>query len=229
MALYALSDLHLDLSGSKPMEVFGDKWYKHDENIKSNWMSKVTYDDTVLIAGDISWAIDIDKGINELEWIHNLSGRKIIVKGNHDYWWKSIKMLNSLYEDINFIQNNFFTYKDYAICGTRGWILPESEDFKQHDDKVYKREVIRLKLSLDCAVNNGYNKIIVMMHYPPINDKCLQNEFTEVFKKYKVNKVVYGHLHGYDLNNGPERVIDGVEYILTSCDYLNFKPIKILE
>ena len=229
MALYALSDLHLDLSGSKPMEVFGEKWYKHDQNIKNNWMNEITNDDTILIAGDVSWAMSMDESINELEWIHQLSGRKIFVKGNHDYWSTSIKKLNDLYEDMDFIQNNFFTYKDYAICGSRGWIMPSSDDFTQHDNKVYKREIIRLKLSFDSAVKNGYNKIIAMIHYPPITDKQKQNEFTELFNEYGVCKVIYGHLHGVASHNAFEGINNGVEYILTSSDYLDFKPTKILE
>ena len=158
MGLYAISDLHLALSGDKPMDVFGEHWYKHHEKIKENWLEKISDKDTILIAGDISWSMKMEEGLKDLDWIHELPGRKIFVRGNHDYWWQSISKLNNLYEDMNFIQNNYFTYEDYAICGTRGWTCPGGEHFTEHDEKIYSRELIRLKLSLDLAVKNGYKK-----------------------------------------------------------------------
>lgn len=228
MALFAISDLHLDLTGDKPMDVFGDKWFKHDEKIKSNWLSKVTDNDTVLIAGDISWSMKMENGMRDLEWIHNLPGKKIMIKGNHDYWWSSITKLNSLYDDMKFIQNNFFYYEDYAICGTRGWICPGGEKFSNHDEKVYSRELMRLRLSLDSARKNGFEKFIVMIHYPPMNEKSLESGFIEIFKEYNIEKVIYGHIHGPSLAKALNGVLDGIEYILTSGDYLDFNPIKIL-
>lgn len=228
MGLYAISDLHLALSGEKPMHVFGEQWYRHDEKIKNNWLLKIKEEDTVLIAGDISWSIKMEEGLKELEWIHELPGKKIFIKGNHDYWWQGISKLNALYKDMNFIQNNFFTYEDYAICGTRGWTCPGGEHFNSHDKKIYDREIIRLKLSLDAAVKEGYKKLIVMVHYPPTNEKFSETEFTKIFKEYKVEKVLYGHLHGPSFNNILEGNIDDVEYMLTSVDYIDFNPIKIL-
>lgn len=227
MGLYAISDLHLALSGDKPMHVFGEHWLNHDEKIKNNWISKISSDDTVLIGGDISWSMKMEEGLKELEWIHMLPGRKILIKGNHDYWWTSITKLNSLYEDMQFIQNNFFTYEDYAICGSRGWICPGGENFSSKDEKIYSREVIRLRLSLEGAVKAGYKKIIAMIHYPPTSEKCLDTEFINLFKEYKVDKVIYGHLHGPSLNKVFEGNIDGIEYMLTSADYIDFNPIKI--
>lgn len=228
MALYAISDLHLDLNGDKPMDIFGHNWFKHDEKIKENWVKKVKDEDTVLIAGDISWSMKMEDGMNDLQWIHNLPGRKIMVKGNHDYWWVSITKLNNLYEDMRFIQNNFFVYQDYAICGTRGWICPGGENFKAHDEKVYTRELGRLRLSLDAAVKEGFKKLIVMIHYPPMNEKLVESGFVEIFKEYNVEKVVYGHLHGPSLTKALSGKRDGIEYIVTSGDYLDFNPIKIL-
>lgn len=228
MSLYAISDLHLALKVDKPMDIFGDKWANHHEKIKENWENKICDDDTVLIAGDISWSMNMEDGLDDLEYIHMLPGRKIIIKGNHDYWWGSITKLNSLYDNMNFIQNNFFTYEDYAICGTRGWTNAESENSSEHDVKVYNREILRLRLSLDAAIKNGYKKIIVMLHYPPTNDKFEESEFTKIFKEYNVEKVIYGHLHGYSLKNVLEGIVDGVEYIMTSCDYIDFNPIKIM-
>lgn len=228
MALYAISDLHLDLNGDKPMDIFGDKWLKHDEKIKSNWLKKVNAEDTVLIAGDISWSMKIENGMQDLEWIHNLPGKKIMIKGNHDFWWSSISKLNNLYQDMNFIQNNFFIYEDYAICGTRGWICPGGENFSQHDEKIYTRELNRLRLSLDSALKGGFKKFIVMIHYPPMNEKFLESDFVQIFKEYNVEKVIYGHLHGPSLAKALNGELDGIEYIITSGDYLDFDPIKIL-
>lgn len=228
MSLFAISDLHLALSGEKPMHVFGEHWLRHDEKIKENWLSKITDNDSVLIAGDISWSLKMEEGLKELEWIHALPGRKILVKGNHDYWWQSISKLNKLYEDMNFIQNNYFTYEDYAICGTRGWTCPGGEHFTGHDKKIFERELIRLKLSLDAAVKDGFKKLIVMIHYPPTNEKFNETEITKIFKEYAVEKVIYGHLHRPSFNKVFEGIVDNVEYILTSADYINFNPITII-
>lgn len=229
MALYAISDLHLASSGEKPMDIFGAKWANHDEKIKDNWNRIVKNEDTVLIAGDISWSMNIENGREDLEFINALPGKKIFVRGNHDYWWNSIKKLNLMFENMNFIQNNFFVYEDYAICGSRGWLLKNSPKFNTHDQKVYDRELIRLKLSLDEAVKCGYKKIICMIHYPPVFPSILDNEFTRIFQSYKVEKVIYGHIHGGGLSNVFEGGNQDVEYILTSCDYIDFTPIKILD
>ncbi|MEG1254253.1 metallophosphoesterase [Clostridium sp.] len=229
MALYAISDPHLASAEDKPMDIFGVKWVDHVEKIKENWMEVVKEEDTVLVAGDISWSMNMESGREDLEFINNLPGRKIFVRGNHDYWWSSIKKLNAMFSGMEFIQNNFFVYEDYAICGSRGWILENSPKFNTHDRKIYDREILRLKLSLDEAVKQGYEKIICMIHYPPIFPNMQDSEFTKVFQEYNVEKVIYGHLHGGGLSNVFEGEKDGVEYILTSCDYINFRPIKILE
>lgn len=228
MALFAISDLHLDSSGNKPMGVFGNNWFEHDRKIYNNWINKIKSDDTVLVAGDISWSMDMKNGFWDLEWIHKLPGRKILIKGNHDYWWTSITKLNNLYDDMDFIQNNFFTYGEYAICGTRGWIYPESENFTQHDEKIYNREILRLRNSLNCASNQGYKKFIVMVHYPPISERSMKSRFIDVLKEYNVEKVIYGHLHGEALVKAVTGSIEGIEYILTSADYIDFDPVIIL-
>lgn len=228
MALYAISDLHLALNGEKPMDIFGQHWSKHDEKIKENWIKRIKEEDTVLIAGDISWSMKMEEGLMDLEWIHNLPGRKIISKGNHDYWWTTISKLRNLYDDMDFIQNNYYTYENWAICGTRGWICRGATGFTSHDEKIYNRENIRLTLSLEQAVKDGYKDIIVMMHYPPKFNETQETLYTETFKKYGVKKVIYGHLHGAGLKNALNGVYDGIEYIMTSCDFLDFDPIKIL-
>ena len=227
MALYAISDLHLALSGDKPMDVFGDRWFKHDESIKKNWIDIIKEEDTVLIAGDISWSINIEEGMADLNWIHELPGQKILIRGNHDYWWNSITKLNKLYSDMHFIQNNHFTYKDYAICGTRGWICPFSDAFSEKDEKIYNRELIRLRLSLDTARAKGFEKFIVMLHYPPTNDKFQDSGFVDILREFKVEKVIYGHLHGSFQSKVSDDSSDGIEYLLTSCDFLNFYPLLI--
>lgn len=229
MALFAISDLHLDLNGDKPMDIFGENWFQHDEKIKSNWIEKIKEEDIVLIAGDISWSMKIENGIQDLEWIHKLPGTKVMVKGNHDYWWVSITKLNEMYEDMKFIQNNFFAYGDYAICGTRGWIFPGGDNFSAHDEKIYKRELGRLRLSLDSAVKAGFNNFIVMLHYPPVYDKNMDSGFVSIFKEYGVKLVIYGHLHGASLSKSVRGEVDGIQYIVTSADYLNFNPIRVLE
>ncbi len=228
MSLYAISDLHLSFNVDKPMDIFGDKWALHERKIESNWNRLITDEDTVLIAGDISWGMKESESKDDLNWINNLPGRKIISKGNHDYWWGSISKLNSSYDKIKFIQNNFYTYKDYAICGTRGWICPGSDKFTEKDKKIYDRELIRLELSLSEALKNGYEKFIVMIHYPPVNEKFQKSGFLEIFEKYKVKKVIYGHLHGMTEDKLASELNGNIEYIMTSCDYLDFCPKKIL-
>lgn len=228
MALYAISDLHLALNTDKPMDIFGEKWRNHHEKIKENWNNKITEEDTVLIAGDISWSMKSDESKDDLDWIDALPGKKIIIKGNHDYWWGSISKLNKMYENTKFIQNNFFTYKDWAICGSRGWICEGSDKFTQKDKKIFDREQIRLRLSLDSAKNAGYTKFIVMIHYPPFGEEGKDSDFMKIFKEYQVEKVIYGHLHGPSNIKAIEGNIEGVEYIMTSCDFINFNPVRLL-
>lgn len=227
MALYAISDLHLSLSGDKPMDVFSEEWKNHDMRIRENWLKKVKEEDTVLLAGDLSWSMKLQGGKEELDFVAGLPGRKIIIKGNHDYWWGSITKLNSMYDNMDFIQNNFFSYEDYAICGTRGWVIPGSSLFKEEDEKIYRREILRLKMSLDAAKKRGFQKFIVMIHYPPVNETFKDSEFTDIFEEYGVEKVIYGHLHGKSLQRVMTGERQGVEYILTSCDYIGFDPVLI--
>ncbi|WP_297438804.1 metallophosphoesterase [uncultured Clostridium sp.] len=230
MALYAISDLHLALNVDKPMGIFGPKWERHHEKIKENWIEIVKEEDTVLIAGDISWSMGQEDSKLDLEWIHNLPGRKILIRGNHDYWWTSITKLNALYGDMDFIQNNFYSYGDIAICGTRGWIVEGTQrKFTEHDKKIFEREKIRLRLSLDAAKKKGFEKIIVMIHYPSTSETLKDSDFTEIFKEYNVSKVIYGHLHNANEAWVLNEERDGIEYILTSCDFIDFKPLKILE
>ena len=172
----------------------------------------------------------MDEATFDLDIIHNLPGKKIYVKGNHDYWWTTVAKLNKLYEDMSFLQNNFYSYNEYAICGTRGWICPNDVKFTEDDEKIYKREAHRLKLSLDAAKKAGFEKIIVITHYPPTNDKLEPSLFTDIYEEYKVEKVIYGHLHGKEsFKMGLEGIREGVEYKLVSCDYVDFNLVKIMD
>ncbi|WBW98769.1 metallophosphoesterase [Oceanirhabdus sp. W0125-5] len=229
MALYAISDLHLSFGVDKPMGIFGEKWVDHHLRIKENWINKISYSDTVIIGGDISWGMSKEEGFKDLEWLNSLPGNKMLIRGNHDYWWSGIKKLNSLYDNMMFIQNNFFPYGEYAICGTRGWICPGGYNFKEDKDrKIYNRECIRAELSLKAAKDAGYNKIIFVTHYPPFNEKREDNEFIGLFKTYEVEKVIYGHLHGIGTKNAFEGEYEGIEFILTSVDHIDFDPVIIL-
>ncbi|CEN97303.1 metallophosphoesterase [Paraclostridium sordellii] len=230
MSLYAIGDLHFSTAVNKPMNIFGDNWENHEKKIIDSWNSKVNKNDTVLIVGDTSWGINMDEATFDLDIIHNLPGKKIYVKGNHDYWWTTVAKLNKLYEDMSFLQNNFYSYNEYAICGTRGWICPNDVKFIQDDEKIYKREAHRLKLSLDAAKKAGFEKIIVITHYPPTNDKLEPSLFTDIYEEYKVEKVIYGHLHGKEsFKMGLEGIREGVEYKLVSCDYVDFNLVKIMD
>ena len=229
MSLYAIGDLHFSTLVEKPMNIFGDKWEKHEEKIISSWKDNVKDEDVVLVLGDTSWGINLTEAKPDLDIISNLCGNKIFIKGNHDYWWSSISKLNAMYENMKFIQNNFYTYNDYAICGTRGWIDPSSDKFNSKDAKIYAREQIRIRLSLDAAKKSGFNKFIVMIHYPPFGEENKESELMKIFQEYNVEKVIYGHLHGPSNVKAIEGLINGVEYIMTSCDFINFDPIKILE
>ncbi|TDT60909.1 metallophosphoesterase [Fonticella tunisiensis] len=226
MALFAISDLHFSLGTNKPMDVFGDRWKEHHIRIMGNWNNKISEEDVVLIAGDISWAMKLDEALPDLEFIHNLNGKKIFIKGNHDYWWGSIKKLNSLYNDMYFIQNTSYGYMDYGICGTRGWVNIDGQE--EHDEKIYKREILRLKMSMDDALKQGKNKLIVMLHYPPVTKISRSEEFLNLLSTYPVEKVIYGHIH-YDSRdiciNG---IYNEIQYICTSADIINFDPVRIL-
>jgi len=229
--LFAIGDLHLSFSVDKPMDVFGYHWKNHHEKIEKSWENSITEDDLVLIPGDISWAMNFSEAKKDFEWIHSLPGTKIITKGNHDYWWESLKKLReSLPDSIIPIQNNAVKTGGYIIAGTRGWLTPEFDDYSAaEDEKAYQRELGRLKLSLEAAEKiRGDEKLIVMLHYPPlISGK--PTEFAELIVQYGADACVYGHLH-----NSPGEWEDnlhieygGVRSYLVSADYLDFSPLEL--
>ncbi len=231
MKIFAVGDLHLSFDEriKKPMDVFGPSWKNHEQRLKENWIKQVSDDDIVIICGDISWGLRLDEAMADFRWIEALPGKKIITKGNHDLWWTSMSKLNKISESITFLQNDAYIAGDTAICGTRGWICPGTEGFDAHDEKIYKRELMRLKMSLDSAVKSGAKKIAAALHYPPCNDKFQPSGFTEMLTEYGVKCCVYGHLHGKDaFGNGFQGVMNGVEYKLVSLDYVDAKPVNIL-
>ncbi len=229
MSIYAIGDLHLsqDERIDKPMDVFGKEWEDHPDKVKQNWEQKITDDDTVIVAGDISWGLKLDEAMADLAWVHALPGKKVCIKGNHDLWWNAIGKINALFDDIIFLQNTAYETEDVCICGTRGWVCPGSDSFSAEDEKIYKREVLRLENSLREGQKTG-KEIIGVLHYPPTNDKKQLSGFTELFEKYFVKQVVYGHLHAADAARNREAFnINGVTYKLVSLDGLKADPIKL--
>lgn len=230
MALYAIGDLHLSFSGEKPMDIFGGNWIGHVDKLKAYWQENITGEDTVFLLGDLSWAMKLAEAKADFQWIQSLPGRKIAIKGNHDLWWSTLRQVNAVGQGINFLQNNFFVYRDFAICGSRGWMCPRDKNFTAHDRKIYDREVMRVKSSVGEAKKAGFTKIIVGLHFPPANDKHEDSEFTVFFEQELVEQVVYGHLHGEEqYASGVSGMRGGVRYRLASCDYLDCRPLKILE
>ena len=234
MRLYAIGDLHLSFGEGveKPMDIFGPLWEGHAEKLRANWEAIIQPEDTVIICGDISWGLKLEEAKADLDWVHELPGKKIFFKGNHDLWWQSIGKLNKLYDDgtMNFMQCNCYMLEEKtAVCGARGWVCPGSDGFSEHDRKIYQREVARLKMSLDDAKKQGAEKIIGVLHFPPTNDKHQASGFTQLMSEYGVKTCVYGHLHGRDaFKNGIKSVYNGVQYRLVSLDYLDTRPEEVI-
>lgn len=230
MKIFAISDLHLTSTEDKPMDIFGMSWVGHWDKVKLDWASKVSNDDIVIICGDVSWAMNINNAIVDLEEIDKLNGKKIIIRGNHDYWWSSYKKLTELpLKTITFIQNNAIKIDNYIFCGTRGWAVPEGEKQTSEDKKIFDREIIRLKMTLDESkkLQSNNEKIIVMMHYPPFNSKLENSPFTDLIALYDIEKVIYGHLHGA-CGRFKSIVNKGItNYYLTSCDFLNNTLLEV--
>ncbi len=230
MKVFAISDLHLSINSNKPMNIFGPVWENYLDKIEQSWNRLVSDDDVVLISGDISWAMKLNDAIPDLNYISQFKGKKIILRGNHDYWWSSISGVRSVLKPNMFaIQNDAIKIGDTIFCGTRGWTVPETTHKTPDDEKIYKREVIRLGLSLQDAkrLQQNNEKIIVMMHYPPFNSKMEDNEFTNLIEQYGVKTVVYGHLHSYDKKQKLIVYKNNVKYYLTSCDLIGNELIEI--
>lgn len=228
MNIYAIADLHLSMSGEKPMDIYGGQWIRHAERVKDCWTALIREEDTVIIAGDISWALKQEESIPDLVWLSGLPGRKVLIKGNHDLWWTSVSKLNSLFEDMHFLQNTYYKAGNYAICGSRGWMTPGDPEFTEHDQKIYNREIGRLRMSLEAARKAGETNIIGVLHYPPALEGNEDTGFTSLFEEYGVGLAVYGHLHGADAHlRGIKGLRKGVNYRLVACDHLNCCPLRL--
>ena len=227
MALYAIGDLHLSLGAAKPMDVFGGAWVGYMEKLRQR-MSVVKPEDTTVLLGDLSWALGLQEATADFGWINDIPGRKIILKGNHDYWWSTATKFYAFCEensfsDMHILNNNHYVYEDWAICGTRGWFFEEDRS-GQHDEKVFKRELLRLEASLKSA---GDMQKMVFLHYPPRYKGYLCGEIVELLKVYHVRRCFYGHLHGASHKLAVEGLWDGVDYRLVSADYLDFSPLLV--
>ena len=228
MALYAIGDLHLCLGAPKPMDVFGGAWVGYMEKLKDG-LSCITENDTTVLLGDLSWALGLEEAKADFAWINEIPGRKIILKGNHDYWWSTASKFYKFCEEHGFsdqliLNNNHYEYEGYAICGTRGWFF-EEERSGAHDEKVFKRELIRLETSLKSA---GDLPKMVFLHYPPRYKGYECKEILELLKAYDVRRCFYGHLHGFSHGLAMEGLWDGVDFRLVSADKLNFKPFTVI-
>lgn len=227
MALYAIGDLHLCLGAPKPMDIFGGAWTGYMEKLREG-MSVITNEDTLVLLGDLSWALDLERAQADFAWLANIPGRKIILKGNHDYWWCTSKKFCEFcekygFEHLNLLNNNHFEYDGWAICGTRGWFF-EEERGTQHDEKVFKRELLRLEASLKSA---GDLPKIVFLHYPPRYKGYTCEPILELLERYGVRRCFYGHLHGASHGLAMEGLWDGIEFRLVSADKLDFKPFLV--
>ena len=232
MKIYAIGDLHLSFNEAgeetKPMAVFGKAWENHWQKIKNNWLSSIKAEDVILLPGDISWALQLEEAIPDFLELSRLPGTKVFIKGNHDLWWQSLKKIRKILpEELVFIQNNHYSLGDrVAIAGTRGWLMPGDVGFSGHDQKIYRREVGRLRLSLQ-SVPDNCREIIAVFHFPPINSKQEENELTDLLQEFGVKKCVYAHLHGHSLQGALRGEKWGIEFILASADGIGFSPIII--
>lgn len=227
MSIYAISDLHLALSNpDKTMEMFGEEWMDYHEKIKKNWCNIVNEKDTVIVPGDISWALNLNEAIEDFTFLNNLPGKKIIMKGNHDYYFTTVAKIKKFLKDNNFdtieiLHNNSFYIEGYNICGTRLWANTELEN--ADDTKIFKRELIRLKLSLDSILKENIDKpIIIATHFPPF-----RHEVVLLLKEYNVKQCIYGHLHGQGHYMVKQGEYNGIKYKMVSGDYTNFNLIKL--
>ncbi len=230
MKVFAIGDLHLSSNSDKPMYIFGEKWNRHSERIAEAWNAFIMPEDLVLLPGDLSWAMHLEQAMEDIRLIAELPGKKLILRGNHDYWWSSLtKLRAALPEGMAAIQNDAYTLGELTIAGSRGWICPGSSAFNaEKDQTIYERECIRLELSLQ-KMDPAAKHRLAMLHYPPCNERRQHSGFMALMEKYGVQTVVYGHLHGKSCANAFEEERNGVQYLLCSADHLDFAPRLIME
>ena len=236
MSIWTIADLHLSFCVDKPMNIFGENWDNYEDKVKQDWLSKVKEEDTVILSGDFSWGTYLEETTADFRFINDLPGTKILLKGNHDYWWQTIKSMDKFlkensFENIYFLHNNSYFVDNKIIVGTRGWNF----DFNDSDfERIYERELIRLELSIKDGIQKyGEDKeIICFVHYPPITKNMIENgiksKYLEILNKYNISRLYYGHLHGASLKEAVEGNIDGVELKIVSSDYLKFELLKVI-
>lgn len=227
MAVYAIGDLHLSHGVEKPMDVFSG-WENYMERIEENWAKTVSEEDTVVLVGDTSWAMKMEEAIADFQVLDKLPGTKLVVKGNHDFWWGSVTSMYQALEEagissIRFLHNNHYVVDDLAICGSRGWLF---EDGAEHDVKIVRREAIRLENSLQSVADPQLEKV-VFIHYPPIYSTQEIPEFLDVMNKFHVRQCYYGHIHGEGHRYATQGNYKGIHYTMISADYLGFTPLKL--
>lgn len=230
MKVFAISDLHLSTVCNKPMDVFGKSWENYFEQIRADWLEKVTEEDVVILAGDFSWAMRMEDALPDFACVAELPGRKVILRGNHDYWWNTISQVrSSIPAGFYALQNDCLRFDDVLICGTRGWLSPDGDNLTEEDKKIFLRETERLKLSMAAMqrMRKPTDKVIAIMHYPPFNGRYDDSEFVRQFVANDVHHVVYGHLHGKDCRANLLLKKFNIDFYLTSCDLLGNKLVQI--
>ncbi|SFQ44352.1 hypothetical protein SAMN02910358_02155 [Lachnospiraceae bacterium XBB1006] len=232
MSLYAIGDLHLNFMVERNMNQYGEVWKNHEKKVEKYWKKRVLEEDTVVVTGDHTMGKKMAEVTADLDFIANLPGRKILLRGNHDMFWKTKKTpaLNEAYEGkLSFLQNNFFTYEDYALVGTKGYCF-EGKDSYEHFLTIREREMERLNRSFQLARDAGFQKFLMFLHFPPTSVGEQSSPFTELAKEQGVEKVIYSHCHGeMHFQDSFLGDVDGIEYVLVSGDYLRFRPERILE
>ena len=238
MSIYAMADLHLPLSVNKPMDIFGARWTDYVNKIKKNWCAVVNDDDTVIIPGDISWAINLEEAKKDFEFIESLPGKKLLGKGNHDFWWTTMAKNRKFLDDngfksIDFLHNNAYLIEDFIICGTRGWYVDEKLQNTKNDaeyEKIVLREASRLKMSIEEAISlrgDSNKQILVFLHFPPVFNSFICDQIVDVLCEYGIKNCYFGHIHG--VYNVPKSfVYRDINFTLISADYLNFVPMIVM-
>jgi predicted phosphohydrolase len=233
LKIFAISDLHLSGHAPKPMDVFGAHWEDHWGRIQAAWSECVAGQDTVLLPGDISWAMTLEQALPDLTEIAALPGAKVLLRGNHDYWWSGIGSVRAaLPPGMRAVQNDALAVGSAVVCGTRGWTSPGSPAWESAaDEKIFRRELVRLKLTLDAAnrIRKPAGMLIAMLHFPPFDERADPSGFSGLLEEYRVDIAVYGHLHGIPAGSAFEGMRGGVDYKMVSCDYIGFKPKLIVE
>jgi predicted phosphohydrolase len=227
MAIYAIGDLHLSVAAKKPMDIFSG-WDNHADRIIENWEKKVRAEDVVVLAGDISWGMTLRQALPDFRLIHNLPGKKILIKGNHDYWWASVTKLKSTFaenglDSLYVLHNNSFTVDGLHICGSRGWMFESGEP---HDNKLITREAMRIDASIR-SVGEQEGERVLFLHYPPVYGGQTLEAFLAVMQQYGIKRCYYGHIHGVGLKAAIEGTIRGIHFTMISADHLRFDPLLV--